>query len=121
MFTHEGLLPSALMTSKSIVICAVPNERLHQIRGDTARAEELYKKAAEVDPYHANSIYNYAVLLDSSRRQHEVNVLRLLDSRDYPGCIESVDHATPSALTVTRYLLLMSSTERATKAPARLC
>lgn len=75
MSIHDGFLPSELMTSESTTICAVPDECLHQIRGDIARAEELYKKAAEVDPYHANSIYNYAVLLDSSRRQHEVSIV----------------------------------------------
>lgn len=33
----------------------------------------MYLKAGAVDPFHANSIYNYAVLLDSSLKQPEVS------------------------------------------------
>lgn len=43
-----------------------------QKRADVVGAEALYKKAGTVDPCHANSIYNYAVLLDSSLKQQEV-------------------------------------------------
>lgn len=49
-----------------------------QKRADVVGAEALYKKAGAIDPCHANSIYNYAVLLDSSLKQQEV---RLFDTR----------------------------------------
>lgn len=44
------------------------------MRADVAGAEALYKKAGDIDSLHANSIYNYAVLLDSSLKQHEVHL-----------------------------------------------
>lgn len=50
----------------------------HQKRGDVVGAEALYKKARAIDPFHANSIYNYAVLLDSSLKQQEVRIFQLL-------------------------------------------
>lgn len=43
-------------------------------RADLGGAEAMYKKAGAVDPFHANSIYNYAVLLDSSLKQQEVSL-----------------------------------------------
>lgn len=42
-------------------------------RADLAGAEAMYKKAGAIDPFHANSIYNYAVLLDSSLKQQQVS------------------------------------------------
>jgi tetratricopeptide (TPR) repeat protein len=36
-----------------------------QVRQDHAKAEALYLRAVTLEPQHANSIYNYAVLLDS--------------------------------------------------------
>ena len=48
---------------------------IKQKRADVVGAEELYKRAGAIDPCHANSIYNYAVLLDSSLKQQEVRLL----------------------------------------------
>lgn len=44
---------------------------LHQVRSDYDAAEELYNAAIGADPYHANSLYNYAVLLDSVKRDYD--------------------------------------------------
>ena len=45
---------------------------IQQKRADVVGAEALYKRAGAIDPFHANSIYNYAVLLDSSLKQQQV-------------------------------------------------
>ena len=56
-------------------ICLPPTNASHEKRrADLAGAEMMYKKAGAVDPFHANSIYNYAVLLDSSLKQQEVSL-----------------------------------------------
>lgn len=34
----------------------------------------MYKKARDIDPSHANSIYNHAVLLDGSLKQKQVSL-----------------------------------------------
>lgn len=59
--------------------CRLPNSpnsvafvSVRQKRADFVGAEALYKRAGAIDPFHANSIYNYAVLLDSSLKQQEV-------------------------------------------------
>ena len=36
-----------------------------ETKKDYVRAEALYKQCIELDPTHANSAYNYAVMLDS--------------------------------------------------------
>lgn len=71
-----------------------------QIRQDIVGAEELYKKAANIDPFHANSIYNYAVLLESSLKQHEVYV--------YVRCVKS--GTTVDAPYKTNFICLLYGT-----------
>ena len=38
---------------------------LSEMKGEFDTAEKMYRLAMEIDPDHANSIYNYAVMLDS--------------------------------------------------------
>lgn len=41
----------------------------------------MYKKARGIDPFHANSIYNHAVLLDGSLKQKQVSLYPLTCER----------------------------------------
>ena len=44
---------------------------LENVRGDYDRAEEMYKRAIEADPDHANNLGNYAVFLKNARRDYD--------------------------------------------------
>ena len=44
---------------------------LADIRQKYDKAEQLYQQAIASDPHHANSLYNYAVLLDSVRHDYD--------------------------------------------------
>ena len=44
---------------------------LADVRQNYSAAEDLYQRAIASDPTHANSLYNYAVLLDSVRHDYD--------------------------------------------------
>ncbi len=44
---------------------------LADVRNDYVRAEALYKRAIASNPKHANSCYNYAVMLDNALRRYD--------------------------------------------------
>lgn len=73
------LHPALLHTCRCLILPPVTPSawaKKKQKRADVVGAEALYKKAGAIDPCHANSIYNYAVLLDSSLKQQEVRPLQ---------------------------------------------
>lgn len=76
--TLGPLLSADTLCSTSCFNPAVLLGAKKQKRADVVGAEALYKKAGAIDPYHANSIYNYAVLLDSSLKQQEVRPLMMI-------------------------------------------
>ena len=44
---------------------------LADVRNKYENAETLYRKAIKLDPNHANSLYNYGVMLDSTRKDYD--------------------------------------------------
>lgn len=61
------------VSARALAFCDSVDIGKNKKRVDIDAAEAMYKKAGAIDPFHANSIYNYAVLLDSSLKKQEVS------------------------------------------------